>query len=217
MDYASARRNMVENQLRTNRIEDPQLIQAMLEVPRERFVPKALRGVAYLDEDIVFPSGQHLIEPLVLARLIQTAEVGPNDVVLAIGCSTGYSAAVLGRLSATTITLVADDAAARQLESVLDGLGADNVVVRVSDQPLDGAPDQAPFDVIILTGAVDRVPENLLEQLGEGGRLVAVLDDGRIGKGTKFSRINGTIGRRIVFDARIPPLTGARRSADFHF
>lgn len=217
MDYSSARRNMVENQLRTNRIEDPRLLDAMLEVPRERFVPKTLRGVAYLDEDLILPNGQNLIEPLALARLVQAAEVGPDDVVLVIGCGTGYTAAVVGRLSATTMTVVPDEVAARQVESLLDDLGADNVVVRTGEDPLAGAPDQAPFNAIILAGAVAEVPDALLDQLGDDGRLVAVVDDGRIGKGTRFSRIGGAIGRRILFDARIPPLPGVRREPAFSF
>lgn len=217
MDYSSARRNMVENQLRTNRIEDPHLLAAMLEVPRERFVPKTLRGVAYLDEDLLLSDGQHLIEPLALARLIQVANVTREDVALVLGCGTGYTAAVVGRLSATTMTIIKDEVSARQVESLLDDLGVDNVVVRVGADPLAGAPDQAPFDVIILAGSVESVPDALLDQLGEGGRLSAVIDNGRVGKGTHYTRIRGAIGSRIMFDARIPPLPGVRPEPAFVF
>lgn len=217
MDYSSARRNMVENQLRTNRIEDPHLLAAMLEVPRERFVPKTLRGVAYLDEDLLLSDGQHLIEPLALARLIQVANVTRDDVALVLGCGSGYTAAVVGRLSATTMTIIKDEVSARQVESLLDDLGVDNVVVRVGADPLAGAPDQAPFDVIILAGSVESVPDALLDQLGEGGRLSAVIDNGRVGKGTLYTRIRGGIGSRIMFDARIPPLPGVRPEPAFVF
>jgi hypothetical protein len=132
MDYARVRLNMVNNQLRPNRVDDPNVLDAMAEVPRERFLPKALRGVAYADEDLPLPDGSWLIEPLVLARLIQAAGVRPTDVVLVIGCMTGYAGVVLSRLAATVI-LVEPGARAQALESLLDELGVDNVAVVVSD------------------------------------------------------------------------------------
>lgn len=217
MEYSRARVNMVENQLRPSRIDDPRLLAAMLEVPRDRFVPKALRGVAYADEDLTFPDGRFLIEPLALARLIQTAAVKPEDVVLVLGCSTGYAAAVLAKLAATVILVEPGEAIAGQIESLLDDLGVDNVVVTSNQDPLAGAPSQAPFDVVLLTGAVDAVPPALLDQLGEGGRLVAVIDHGRIGKGTLFTRLHGVVGGRVLFDAQIPPLPGVVPSPVFAF
>jgi protein-L-isoaspartate(D-aspartate) O-methyltransferase len=217
MDHARARINMVENQLRPNRIEDPRLLEAMREVPRERFVPKLLRGVAYADEDLLLPGGGHLIEPLVLARLIEAARIRPQDVVLVLGCSTGYAGVVLARLAATVILLQPDEAAIAQTESLLEELAVDNVVVAAGADPSAGHPSQAPFDVILLVGSVEAVPPALLEQIGEGGRLVAVVDDGRIGKGTLFSRLHGVIGRQVVFDAQIPRLPGLPRRMEFAF
>ena len=217
MDYARARLNMVENQLRPNRIEDRALLDAMLNVPRERFVPKALAGVAYADEDLRLPDGSYLIEPLALARLIQGAQVGREDVVLVLGCATGYAAAVLARLAATVILLVPDEASAARLEPLLDELGADNVVVIAGGDPTAGHPRQAPFDVILLTGSVDTMPAALLEQIGEGGRLVAVVADGRVGRGVLFTRLHGVVGRRTLFDAQIPRLAGVSREAEFAF
>jgi protein-L-isoaspartate(D-aspartate) O-methyltransferase len=217
MDYARARLNMVENQLRPNRIDDPRLVSAMLEVPRERFVPKALAGVAHTDEDLRLPNGQYLIEPLALARLVQGAQVAPQDVVLVLGCATGYASAVLARLAATVILMVPDATAAARLEPLLDELGADNVVVTVGDDPSAGHPSQAPFDVILLTGSVDTVPPALLEQIGEGGRLVAVVAGERVGRGVVFTRLHGIIGRRTLFDARIPRLPGVPAPQTFAF
>jgi protein-L-isoaspartate(D-aspartate) O-methyltransferase len=217
MDYARARLNMVENQLRPNRIDDPRLVSAMLEVPRERFVPKALAGVAHTDEDLRLPNGQYLIEPLALARLIQGAQVAPPEVVLVLGCATGYASAVLARLAATVILMVPDATAAARLEPLLDELGADNVVVTVGDDPSAGHPSQAPFDVILLTGSVDTVPPALLEQIGEGGRLVAVVAGERVGRGVVFTRLHGIIGRRTLFDARIPRLPGVPAPQTFAF
>jgi protein-L-isoaspartate(D-aspartate) O-methyltransferase len=217
MDYARARLNMVDNQLRPNRIGDPRLLGAMLEVPRERFVPKALAGVACTDEDLRLPNGRYLIEPLALARLIQAAEVGPQDVVLVLGCTTGYASAVLARLAATVILMVPDAAAAARLEPLLDELGADNVVVTIGDDPTAGHPSQAPFDVILLTGSVDAVPPALLEQIGEGGRLVAVMAGKRVGRGVLFTRLHGVVGRRTLFDAQIPRLPGLPTPKTFAF
>jgi protein-L-isoaspartate(D-aspartate) O-methyltransferase len=157
MDYARARLNMVNNQLRPNRVDDPNVLDAMAEIPRERFLPKALRGVAYADEDLPLPDGSWLIEPRVLARLIQAAGVRPTDVVLVIGCSTGYAGVVLSRLAATVI-LVEPKATAQAVERLLDELGVDNAAVVVSDDPAAGDPSQAPFDIIFVVGSVASVP-----------------------------------------------------------
>lgn len=216
MDYARARLNMVNNQLRPNRVDDPNVLDAMAEVPRERFLPKALRGVAYADEDLPLPDGSWLIEPVVLARLIQAAEVRPTDVVLVVGCSTGYAGVVLSRLAATVI-LVEPETAAQTVEGRLDDLGVDNVAVVVTDNPADGHPSQAPFDVIFLVGSVASVPPALFEQIGESGRIVAVIADGRIGKATLFTKLHGVVGQREVCDAQIPPCPGLVSSPGFAF
>jgi len=216
MDYARARSNMVQNQLRPNRVDDPNVLNAMAEMPRERFLPKALRGVAYADEDLPLPDGSWLIEPRVLARLIQAAAVGPTDVVLVIGCTTGYAGAVLSRLAGTVILLEAPAAAGR-VEALLDDLGVDNVVVVASDDPAGGHPSQAPFEVILVVGSVASVPPALLEQIDEGGRIVAVLDNGRIGKATLFTRLHGVVGRREICDAQTPPCRGLEPDPRFVF
>ncbi len=217
MDYTRARLNMVENQLRPSQIDDPRLLRAMREVPREQFLPKVLRGVAYADEDLLLPRGGHLIEPLALARLIQAARIQPQEVVLVLGCTTGYAGAILAQLAATVILVEPDHTAAGQIETLLDELGVDNVVLAVSDDPTAGQPSQAPFDVILLVGAVDALPPALWEQIGEGGRLVAVIDDGRVGKVTVFTRLHGVIGKQVLLDARIPPLPGLRPRVEFAF
>jgi protein-L-isoaspartate(D-aspartate) O-methyltransferase len=216
MEYARARLNMVNNQLRPSRVEDPRVLDAMGEVPRERFLPKVLRSVAYADEDLPLPDGTWLIEPLVLGRLIQAAEIRPDDVVLVIGCTSGYAGAVLARLAGTVI-LVEPPAAAEPAEALLDDLGVDNVVVVASDHPASGHPSQAPFDVILLVGSVARVPPALFEQIGESGRIAAVIDDGRIGKATLFTKLHGVVGQREVCDAQTPPCPGLDPDPGFAF
>jgi protein-L-isoaspartate(D-aspartate) O-methyltransferase len=216
MEYTRARLNMINNQLRPNSVDDPRVLDAMAHVPRERFVPKTLRGVAYADEDLPLPDGNWLIEPLVLARLIQAAEVRPTDVVLVVGCTTGYAGAVLARLAGTVI-LVEPEGAVAPVEALLDHLGVDNVVVVESDDPAGGHPGQAPFDLILLVGSVPGVPPALLEQIGESGRIVAVIDDGRIGKATVFTKLHGVVGQREMWDAQTPPCPGLQPRPRFAF
>jgi Protein-L-isoaspartate carboxylmethyltransferase len=200
---------MVENQLKPNRITDPRLLAAMGAVPRERFVPPTLRNVAYVDEDLPLGDGCFLIEPLALAKLIQAARIGPEDVALVIGDATGYAAAVVARLAGTVILLVGEAQEAAALDRLLPEVGADNLVVQVGD-PRDGLPSQAPFDVILVVGAVRAVPRTLLDQLAPGGRLVTVLADGRPGEVTVFERTPHGVGRRVVDDAMVPELPAFR-------
>lgn len=211
---AEARRNMVENQLKPNRITDPRLLAAMGEVPREPFVPTALRGAAYADEDVPLGDGRWLIEPLALAKLLQAARIRPDDVVLVIGCSSGYAGAVVARMAGTVILLAGDPAEAARLDRLVPSVGADNLVVQAGD-PAAGLPSQAPFDVVLIVGAVRVVPPALLDQLGEGGRLVAVVADGRPGEVTVFEKVRGAVGRRVVDDAMVPELVALRPAPVF--
>ncbi len=215
-DYAAARRTMVENQLRPSRIEDPRLLDAMGSIPREQFVPAALRGVAYGDEDIALGNGRHLIEPLALAKMLQAAMVRPDDVALVVGCDTGYTAAVLGRLAATVFLLLGDDTAGTAVDELISELGVENVVVQQGD-PAKGLPSQAPFDVILLAGSVRVIPRSLLEQLSEGGRLVAVVRETHAGKVTLCRKVHGAIGRVTPFDADVPELVALRPPPSFVF
>jgi protein-L-isoaspartate(D-aspartate) O-methyltransferase len=217
MDFEKARINMVDNQLRTNRISDPAVLAAMGAVPREAFLPKVLHGVAYTDEDLQLPDGQFMIEPLVLARLLQAAAIGRDDVVLMVGSDTGYDAAVASRLAATVIVVQQSGEAAARIQPILDQLEADNVVTAVHDDPADGDADQAPFDVVMVIGAVDIVPPALIEQLNDSGRLVAVEGRGRVGKGVVITKIHGNPSRRELFDAHVPDFRGVQAQPDFAF
>ena len=207
-DYAFARLNMVENQIRTNRVSDERVLAAMAEVPRERFVPKRLHGNAYVDQDIALADGRYLMEPVVFARLLQAAAIGPGEVVLDIGCGAGYSAAVLGRLAGTVVALECDAGLAKEAIEALTELDVDNAAV--VEGPLEeGYPRQAPYDVIVLGGSVDAVPEAITDQLIEGGRLVAVVNVApSIGKVEVIHRQHGRLSRRELFDAAVPVLPG---------
>jgi protein-L-isoaspartate(D-aspartate) O-methyltransferase len=216
-DYARARFNMVEGQVRPNKVTDPALLEAMLEVPRELFVPPAAKGIACVDEDIPLGRGRHLLEPMVFARLVEAAAPGPGDMVLVVGAGTGYSAAVLARLANTVVALEGDAALARQATERLARLGADNAVV-VEGPMTEGYPRQAPYDAIIIEGSVAAVPEAIVGQLAEGGRLVAVVSPtGRMGRATLVQRFGGTTARRELFDAATPLLPGFEPRPVFEF
>ena len=216
-DYTTARLNMVENQIRPNRVTDERVLAAIAEVPRERFVPKRLHGNAYVDEDIALGDGRYLMEPVVFARLLQAAAIGPGDVVLDIGCGTGYSAAVLGKLAGTVVALESDAVLAKEAIEALTELDVDNAAV--VEGPLDaGYPRQAPYDVIVFDGSVDAVPDAITSQLVEGGRLVAVVNVApTVGNIEVFHRLYGGLSRRKLFDAAVPVLPGFAAEHGFVF
>lgn len=216
-DPAVARRNMVEGQLRTNEVADPRLIEAIEAVPRERFVPERYRGVAYVDEDLEIAPGRYLMEPMVLARLLQAAEPKPEDVALEVGCGTGYAAVLLSHLVTTVVALECDPGLAAEADRLTTELGADNVAV-VLGALAEGHPQQAPYDVILLSGAVPDLPETLTRQLAEGGRLLVVVrKPGQVGRATLVARRHGNLSRWVLFDAAVPPLPGFEAGPRFVF
>ena len=204
-EVAQARHNMIENQLRPSRITDPRLLEAMGTVPRENFLPKRLRGVAYIDEDIDLGNGRHLIEPLALAKMLEAAGPSNDEVLLVIGCDTGYSAAIASRLAATVFHLASETDDVEAIERLLEEVGCDNVVVQ-SAEPAKGLEAQAPFGVILIAGGVAEVPAQLADQLEDGGRLVCVVTDGRSGKVTIRRRVGNAFGDTTPFDAWVPRL-----------
>ena len=222
MDYAAARLNMVESQLRTNKVWSVPLIEAFETVPRERFLPEAMRGVAYIDEDIPLNhgslgKGRHLMEPMVLARLLQAAAVQPDDVALEIGSGSGYAAAILARLAATVVALESDSELAKQANALLNELGADNAVV-VTGPLGEGYPMQAPYNVILISGAVSAVPKAISDQLADGGRLVAVVKEGAgLGRAVLVQRSGDHVAQRILFDAATPYLPEFEAEPGFVF
>ena len=217
IDHAVARHNMVSGQIRTNRVTDERLIEAMEEIPRELFVPRAKRGVAYVDEDVEIASGRYLMEPMVLARLVQEAEITASDVVLDVGCGTGYASAVMARLAGTVIALDVDDTLAAEAEQALSAVGADNALV-VTGPLADGFAEQAPYDVILVGGAVDHLPQALADQLAEAGRIVGVVHEpGTVGQATLWARHRGALSSRSLFEASLPPLPGIVRPPQFEF
>ena len=216
MDIDAARANMVENQIRANRVTDLRLIAALEELPREAFVPDPLRGIAYVDEDLPLGRGRYLMEPMVLARLVQAADIAPGDLVLDIGCATGYSSAVLAWLANTVVALESDPELAAAATRTLGELGIDTVAV-VEGALEWGYPEQGPYDAILLNGAIPDVPDAIRRQLSDGGRLVTVVESGGIGRGVRVLRHGDHFARVELFDAATPALVGFAAPPAFVF
>ncbi|MBT3558303.1 MAG: protein-L-isoaspartate O-methyltransferase [Rhodospirillales bacterium] len=219
MDYAKARRHMVDSQILPNRVTDPRIIAAMESLPREAFVPEDRKGVAYVDEAIPVGNGRHLMEPMVVARLLQTAEPNEDDVALVVGSATGYTAAVLAKMISAVVVVESDAGLVAQASSTLSELGIDNVAV-MEGALSEGYPKQAPYDLIIFDGAVAEVPQSIQDQLAEGGRLVAVvggLSHGMLGSAVVMSNFHGAVSARAVFEAGTPPLPGFTADQAFSF
>jgi protein-L-isoaspartate(D-aspartate) O-methyltransferase len=218
-NYTQARVNMVESQIRTNGVITPALLLALENTPREEFVPKNKRPVAYIDEDIALGNDRYLLEPAVQARLIEAARPQANDVVLDIGGCTGYAAALL---SPMVTTIIAHDDNREYLDRVAAlwaRLGLNNIIT--NEGPLNlGCARYAPFSLIIINGAVAEIPAMLIDQLAEGGRLIMILKEA--GQVTGFATMlskgkNGNVSSVKLFNAASPYLPGFAPSPAFAF
>jgi protein-L-isoaspartate(D-aspartate) O-methyltransferase len=215
-DYTAQRMNMVESQVRANDVTDIRIHEAMRQIPRERFVPAVKRGIAYADGVIEVVANRYLLDPRTLSKLIQLAQIAPTDTVLDVGCATGYSTAVIARIAARAIGLEQDADLVRVASDMVPAVGATNISI-VQGSLAEGHRASAPYDVIIVNGAIEAVPEPLLGQLAEGGRLVAVVQSGEQSRGYLYLRQNGRIGSRVAFDAWAPLLAGFRQKVGFVF
>jgi len=219
IDFAQARRTMVDGQVRVNDVTDPAVISAMLDVAREKFVPESRASLAYIDEDLCVQeaaggkSARYLMEPMVLARLLQALELAPEAAVLDVGCATGYSSAVLGRIAGRVVALEEDATLAATAKKLVR---AANVEI-VSGKASMGWSAGAPYDAILIGGAVEEVPQALTAQLKDGGRLAAVIRKDTAARATMYVRTGDHVSTRRLFDAAIPPLPGFGAAKSFVF
>ena len=216
MDYETARRNMVEGQIRTNKVTHEALLAALASVPRERFVPAERASVAYVDDDIALGGGRYLMEPMIFARLLQEADPKRTDNVLTVGSATGYGAAVLAPLVKSVTALESDAALAargREQFARLSVIGAAQV-----EGPLaQGWQRGSPYDLIVLEGAVEQVPQALFDQLADGGRLMAVIAGQGVGRAILHTKKANILSHRAIFDAAVHPLPGFQAARGFVF
>ena len=218
--FSTARQKMVDGQVRPSDVTDIRIIEAMLEVPREEFVPENQRALTYLDLDLdVSAAGsaaRFLIKPVVTAKMLQAASIGETDSVLVVGCASGYTAALAAHLAGQVTATEADPALAARAGEVLARLGLRNAAVRAAD-PAEGDPANAPYDVIILNGATEVVPDRLYRQLKDGGRLVGVFATTKPARAAIVTHSHGEFGSRALFDATVPVLPGLGRQPAFVF
>ena len=218
-DFSTARQKMVDCQVRPSDVTDLRIIDAMLAVPREVFVPERQRALAYLDLDVEVSEGGSarcfLIKPAVIAKMLQAADIGDTDSVLVAGCATGYTPALVARL-AGQVTATDDPQLAAKAREVLVQLGLERVTVRAADAA-EGDPVNAPYDVIVLDGATGITPDRLYGQLKEGGRLVGVFAMTQPPRAMIVTHSHGDFGNRALFDASVPVLPGLERRPAFVF
>lgn len=216
-DYAAARFFMVEGQIRPNKVTDQRLVEALLDIPRELFVPEPARGIAYVDEDVACGGGRYLVEPMVFARMLQILALKAGDRVLDVGCATGYSTAVLARLAGSVVGVESDAALAERAAAALNEVGALNAEV-VTGALADGHEPRGPYDVIVFGGTIAEVPAAVAAQLAENGRMVApVLNRRGVGEIRLFQRVGGVLSSRAVFEASPPMLPGLEPKPVFEF
>jgi protein-L-isoaspartate(D-aspartate) O-methyltransferase len=222
IDFAAARRMMVDGQVRTSDVTDPRIIAAMLALPRERFVAEENADLAYLDLDAPVTRAKgggpvrRLLKPMVLAKMVQAAAVKAGDHVLDVGCATGYSSALLARLARSVVALEADPALARLARENLEAVGAGNVTV-VTGPLTEGWQAQAPYDVIFVNGATEIAPDALCRELKDGGRLVAVVGRVPTSRAMLYRLVAGDVSGWPIFDATAALLPGFAAPPAFVF
>lgn len=217
-DFAAARRHMVDGQVRPSDVTDLRIITAMLDVPRERFVPAKSQGLAYLDMDLGLgeagASARSLVKPMVLSKLIQALDLALADKVLIVGAATGYSAAILARLAGEVVALEQDETLAQMAGTALAGVPNATLV----QGPLAaGWPAAGPYDAILIEGAVEGVPPAFARQLKDGGRMVCVLGASPGASAMLFRKSGEELGGRSIFDANAALLPGFAKAAVFAF
>ena len=213
-DFQQRRTMMVDTQVRPNDVTKYPVIAAMLEIPREDFVPDTRRDVAYVGENVDLGHGRVLLEPRTLAKMIDMLNVQPTDLVMDIGCGLGYSSAVLGHIAQAVVAVEQDAGMAESAARRLAAGGADNVIA-VKGELAAGHPAAAPYDAILIGGAIEELPQPIADQLAEGGRIIALFSEGNLGVVRRGQKLDGRIDWRFGFNASAPVLPGFAKRRGF--
>ncbi len=213
-DFTARRTMMVDTQVRPSDVTKFPIIDAMLTVPREEFVPAAKREAAYMGENLDLGQGRVLFEPRTLAKMLDALSISNTELVLDIGCAMGYSAAVIAHMAEAVVAVEEDEAMAAEAQEALMASGSDNVVMHTGALA-EGAAEHGPYDVIIIEGGVDEVPQSVLDQLKDGGRIAALFMEGSLGEVRIGYKSGGQVSWRMAFNAAAPVLDGFKREAAF--
>jgi protein-L-isoaspartate(D-aspartate) O-methyltransferase len=213
-EFATRRVMMVDTQVRPSDVTKFPIIDAMLTVPRETFVPPERREAAYMGENLPLAPGRVVLEARTMAKLLDALDIQPRELVLDLGCGLGYSAAVIARLAETVVAVEEDETLAAEAQRLLSEESVDNAVV-VTGPLAAGAPKSAPYDVITIQGGVEQVPGAILAQLKDGGRIGAVFMDGAVGTARVGYKSGDTVTWRSVFNAAAPVLGGFQSARGF--
>lgn len=213
-DFSERRTMMVDTQVRPSDVTKFPIIDAMLSVAREDFVPSAKREAAYIGENLDIGNGRVLVEPRTLAKMLDALAIGGDELVLDVGCGLGYSTAVIARMAQAVVAVEQDEDMAREAQDALVAAGADNAVVH--EGPLvAGAPQHGPYDVIVVQGGVAQIPAALIDQLKEGGRIAALFMDGVLGEARLGYKREGRVSWRLAFNASATVLPGFEKEMTF--
>ena len=213
-DFAQRRTMMVDTQVRPNDVTKFPIIDAMLSIPREAFVPRSQREAAYIGENIEIAPGRVMLEPRTLAKLLDALDILPTELVLDIGCGLGYSTAVMARLAEAVVAIEENADLATEAQSRLSTEGADNAAV-IEAPLVEGSAKHGPYDVILIEGAVETVPDRLTQQLKEGGRIGCLFMENRLGVARVGYKIDGAVTWRFAFNASAPILPGFEAQKGF--
>ena len=213
-DYAARRTTMVDTQVRPSNVTKFPIIEAMLSIPREEFVPDTRREAAYVGENLDIGAGRVMLEPRTLAKMLDALDVQRDEMVLDLGCGLGYSSAVIARLAEAVVAVESIEALASEAQDILSREGADNVILHQG--PLaEGAAQHGPYDVIVIEGAVAELPASILDQLKDGGRIACLFMEGALGVVRIGYKLDGGISWRFAFNASAPVLAGFEKQAAF--
>jgi len=213
-DYTARRTMMVDTQVRPSDVTKFPIIEAMLTVPREPFVPRSKREAAYLGETLPLGEGRVLLEPRTLAKMLDALDINSSELVLDLGCGMGYSAAVIARMAEAVVAVEESEALSQDAEETLSDVGADNVIYH-HGSIAEGAPQHGPYDVIVVQGGVEALPDAIVGQLKEGGRIGCIFMEGALGSVRIGYKSQGEISWRFDFNAGAPVLPGFQRESSF--